>query len=299
LKLGDIKLAPERKPPTAAEQRRAVFEAKGTPLERFEGAQRDARLSHQRVLVIFAAPNDAAAEQLFALSRDRDELREMLDDFRTLWVSTEGGRLPAAQALAKKLKLELRAGAAPVLVIADERGEKLAVQDTAGLRKDGKLDGAALRQFLQREAPERLDAEKLLADALARAKKENKRVLVQETATWCGPCWRLSRFLDANRELWEKDYLWIKLDHRWDHAIDVAKRLRKGIAQGGIPWTAILDADGKILATSNAKDGQNVGFPSDAAAITHFETMLRTTALRLTPPEIARLAEALKVANAP
>jgi hypothetical protein len=104
--------------------------------------------------------------------------------------------------------------------------------------------------------------------------------------------------LDTTREVWEKDYLWLKLDQRWEHAAEVAKRLRRGVA-GGIPWTAVLDADGNVLATSNAPDGQNVGFPSDAAAIAHFAAMLRGTAIRLTASEIARLAEQLKGANAP
>ena len=115
-------------------------------------------------------------------------------------------------------------------------------------------------------------------------------------ATWCGPCWRLSRFLDANRDIWEKDFLWIKLDRRWKHADSVADRLRQK-ARGGIPWTAILDAEGKVLATSNDKEGQNVGFPSDAAAISHFSSMLSTRALRLAPAEIERLARALRNLN--
>jgi hypothetical protein len=298
IKLGDLRLMAKRRPPTPGEQRRALFEAKGTSLQRFATALRDVRLSHQHVLLIFAAPNDAATEQLFTLTRDRDTLSETLDNFRTLWISTTGERLPAAQALAKKLNFDIRGGVAPVLIVANELGKALAVRDTAGLQEDGKLHGTAVRQFLEQMAPERLDAERLLAAALARAKQENKRILVQETATWCGPCWRLSRFLEANRALWEKDYLWIKLDHRWDHATEIAKRLRKGAA-GGIPWTAILDADGNVLATSNARDGQNIGFPSDAAAITHFADMLRNTALRLTALEIAQLAEQLKIANTP
>ena len=165
--------------------------------------------------------------------------------------------------------------------------------------KDGTLDGTGVRRFLEGVAPPHLDARKLLAEALARARQENKRVLVQETATWCGPCWRLSRFLDQHRGVWERDYIWLKLDQRWTHAAEVGRELRRGTAGGGIPWTAILDADGKVLVTSNAKDGQNIGFPSDAAAVTHFAAMLRGTALRLTDADIKRLTDALRPANAP
>jgi hypothetical protein len=296
--LGDLKVMPERKPLTAAEMRRAAFDVKGTPAERFEKAQRDARLSNQHLLVIFASPDEKRAMQLYAAARDREELRSTLDDYRTLWIPTDRDRLAPAQELAKKLRVDVGADTAPLMIAVNKDGEPIGVQDTATLLKNGKLDHGEVKQFLAGLAPERLDAEKLLADALARAALEKKRVLVQETATWCGPCWRLSRFLDANRALWEKDYVWIKLDHRWTGAADVAKRLRKG-AEGGIPWTAILDADGKVLATSNDKQGQNIGFPSDAAAIVHFGDMLRTTATRLTPAEITRFTEALKAANVP
>ncbi len=64
-----------------------------------------------------------------------------------------------------------------------------------------------------------------------------------------------------------------------------------------VPWTVNLDADGKVLATGNAKDGRNIGFPSEPDSIAHFVTMLRTTAIRLTPQEIGALAEALKTAE--
>ena len=192
VKLGDLKLLPERKPKTDAEIRLAAFAVKGTPSERFEAARRDAALSRQRVLVIFASPKELATEKLFAMLRDRDELRDALDDFRTLWIATDVARLPAAQALAAKLRCKPGAliEAAPMLVIADTRGEPLATS----FEKGGKLDAHTVRQFLEGAAWQSfLNADTLLADALAQAKKENKRVLVQETATWCRPCWMLSR----------------------------------------------------------------------------------------------------------
>ncbi len=113
------------------------------------------------------------------------------------------------------------------------------------------------------------------------------------------PCWALSHCLDKHRDIWEKDYVWVKLDHRWTGAFEIAKRLR-GDAKGGIPWTAILDESGKVLITSNDKLGANIGFPGDdAASINHFTAMLRATAQRLTEAEITRLADALKAAKEP
>ncbi|MCR9235015.1 MAG: thioredoxin, partial [bacterium] len=130
---------------------------------------------------------------------------------------------------------------------------------------------------------------------LKQAKEQNKRVIVQETATWCGPCRLLSLYLDRERKIWERDYIWIKLDHRWTGSSEIMKKIRAG-AQGGIPWWAILDADGKILATCNndEEDGQNIGFPSSTSGREHYQKMLEKTAIRLNSMEINELVEALK-----
>ena len=163
--------------------------------------------------------------------------------------------------------------------------------------KDKEINMEALAAFVKRHAPPALDARKLLDDALAQAKRENKRVLVQETAVWCGPCDRLARFLDQNRALWEKDYIWVPMNIRWSGEAEIMKRLR-GEAEGGLPWLAILDADGKVLVTSNKPDdGSNIGYPSDDDSVKHFTHMLKTTAQRMTANDLSGLKSALETAN--
>jgi len=54
----------------------------------------------------------------------------------------------------------------------------------------------------------------------------------------------------------------------------------------------IVDADAKSLITSDGPRG-NIGYPSDAAGIAHFERMLRTTARRLTDTQMRSLINAL------
>ncbi|HBL43459.1 MAG TPA: hypothetical protein DDZ90_08720, partial [Planctomycetaceae bacterium] len=68
----------------------------------------------------------------------------------------------------------------------------------------------------------------------------------------------------------------------------------RGGAQGGIPWWAILDKDGKVLVTSNDEEGENIGFPSSSSGRVHFRNMLEKTAIRLTPMDVNELVEALK-----
>jgi hypothetical protein len=285
--LGNLTLASRYRPPTLEERITTAFQSKQSPRERFTAAVRDARLSRQHVLLVFAAPDSAGAKQFFRLRFEDDEVRDALDPYRIVPIPLGEKALPAAQELAKHLNVNLEKRALPLLVVYDTEEVQIALAEA------GRSDRATLMRFLKSHPPKTLDARKLLADALAQAKKEKKRVLVQETATWCPPCWALSRFLDRHRDLWSKDYLWVKIDHRWTHAGEVMKEIRKG-AQGGIPWTAILGADGKVLVTSNDPEGNNIGFPSTQPGIEHFAAMLRKTSIRLTEGEIAKLLKALQ-----
>jgi hypothetical protein len=155
------------------------------------------------------------------------------------------------------------------------------------------MDSNTLTAFLTEHLPPVPDAHTRLADALAQAKRENKRVLVEQGGPGCGWCHVLARYLDRHRSLIEKDYVWIMIDPRFAHGEAVIKRLRPK-AEGGVPWLAILDSDGRPLITSDGPT-RNLGYPGDVKDRPHFEKMLRTTAQRLSDAEInILLADALK-----
>ena len=75
------------------------------------------------------------------------------------------------------------------------------------------------------------------------------------------------------------------LDYRFAGASEIFQRLK---AATSTPWIAVLDSDGKILATSDGPDG-NVGFEK-----TQWEKMLRATAAKLREEEIKALLEKVK-----
>ena len=66
----------------------------------------------------------------------------------------------------------------PVLAVLDARGKRLARLDARG------LDEAGLTKFLKANAVPQKDAEQTLANALAEAKRANKRVMVHLGAPW-------------------------------------------------------------------------------------------------------------------
>ncbi len=281
------------KPPTLQERIAKEFHRDEDAGTRFKNVLRDIRLSRQYALVVFADPGAASTEQLFKLRYDDKQIKSALDAFRTLAVPTAGPKAAEAMALAKSIGIELEGRAQPVLCIVDAEGKQLAVNDASDLAIDDTIDANNVLNLLNAHVLTPLDAKELLAEGLALAKKQGKKVLVQESATWCGPCWMLSRFLDKHHTTWEADYVWVKMDHRWTSCREVMDPLRNG-AEGGIPWWAILDAEGNVLVTSNDEKGENIGYPSNAAGIAHFEHMLKTTAVHMSADDIAALGAELK-----
>lgn len=122
------------------------------------------------------------------------------------------------------------------------------------------LPGAAIAQ---QEAPakkqaatkkadiydESANAREQIAEALASAKKENRRVLIQWGANWCSWCHLLHDTMkkDAGlrrKLLYEYDVVLIDIGKR-DKNLDLVEKYGADIR--GVPYLTILDADGKVL----------------------------------------------------
>lgn len=101
------------------------------------------------------------------------------------------------------------------------------------------------------------------------------------------------RSLTSHFRQLEQGYIFVKLDHRWPHAQEIAQTFQKEC--GGIPWCAILDADQNVLATSDGPDG-NIGFPAkdEPQGIEHFLKMLRDSRIRLSDADLDGLRASLE-----
>ena len=294
--LGDVRKPTEWKPPTLTDQINEAFDIKGTrgtPTERFELAKRRAALSYQRVMIIFGTPKHEASKQFMQLRYEDNDVSTALNPFRIVAINSEGEKLAAAQTLAQLFGVTLsEPDAACSIHVIEPDGTLIASADEQAVSEEGRISKRKLTTLLAAHTLAPLNAEVVLRDALAQAKKENKRVFLQETATWCGPCWLLSEYLDKHRTIWEKDFIWVKMDQRWEHCDTVMEPIR-GQAQGGIPWIAILDSDGKTLSTSNTAQGENIGYPSDDTGRKHFRSMLEKTTIRLVTKDINLLMAGL------
>ncbi|HET6163107.1 MAG TPA: thioredoxin family protein [Planctomycetota bacterium] len=108
-----------------------------------------------------------------------------------------------------------------------------------------KGDGAKSKSVYDEKA----DAHADVKAALAVAKRENKRVLIQWGANWCGWCLKLHGLLASDPELAKKvlyEYEVVHVDiGQFDKNMDLAKEL--GADFRGVPYLTILDATGDAL----------------------------------------------------
>ncbi|GMW01722.1 MAG: hypothetical protein AMXMBFR84_28590 [Candidatus Hydrogenedentota bacterium] len=170
----------------------------------------------------------------------------------------------------------------PYLTVLSPDNKVLVNQETGSLEIGPKHDPAKVLAFLNQWKPAKADAQARLEAALAQAKKDDKKVLLHLGSPSCGWCRKLEAFLAKPdvEALVSKDYIPLKIDlATMDNAQAVAAKYRK--VEGGIPWMAILDADGKTIVTSDGPQG-NTGYPVAPEEVAYFKTMIEKTARHMT-----------------
>ena len=99
---------------------------------------------------------------------------------------------------------------------------------------------------------EAADSAKQIADAQTTAKKENKNVLLQFGANWCGWCHKLHKLCESDqaiREELKSGYVVTLIDVNKGHNKNLVEKYEA--ERMGLPFIVILDANGKHLTTKN------------------------------------------------
>jgi len=144
------------------------------------------------------------------------------------------------------------------------------------------------------------EAERVLAEGLSRAKRESKRVFFHASGQECPPCRFLNRFLADNHQLFETDFVDVKVDledrdfQEVKNGLALLLRLRN-FEYDGVPWIAILEPDGRIVATSDRPSGRNAGFSASPEGVRDFLAMLRKGVKRTTPEQLAKIEFELRL----
>lgn len=254
------------------------FKQRGPFSKRLATAQEDARRNHQRVLLIFGDPDTESSQRFFEL-REKDWGKQLYEYQQLPIGKTDAVAVEAF----RKSYPKLTDLGWPAIVVIDESGEALGSLSLTLSADALALEATKAREFLDRYAFEKPDAERLLADALALAKREDKKVFLQQTGIHCAPCQRLSRFMEEHADVLDRSFVYLTIDAaRSLRGPDVIKRLRTD-GSIGIPWIGILNADGNVVATQ-------LGFPSTKSnEIEDFVTFLSSNAPRLTAEQLAQM----------
>jgi thiol:disulfide interchange protein len=107
-----------------------------------------------------------------------------------------------------------------------------------------------------------------IAAALARARREHKRVLLDFGGNWCGDCQVLDIYYhqSPNAELLAKNFILVHVNiGHMDKNVDVAKKYNVPITKG-VPALAVIDANGNLLSAEREKEFEH----SSPEAITAF-----------------------------
>jgi len=131
-------------------------------------------------------------------------------------------------------------------------------------------------------------ADKVLADAKAKAHAENKNVMLVFQSSWCPPCHQFEKFVSDPRihRIVDQHFTLATIAVGEEMAGDARKNnpgsedlLIKlgGVHSGstGVPFIFIIDPQGTIVATSERpvagqKTGENIGYPTEPEEIDWF-----------------------------
>lgn len=153
---------------------------------------------------------------------------------------------------------------------------------TGSLVADESKPAAATSKSAVNKQPEKIydttaDGKKQIADALKKAKAENKRVLLKFGANWCGWCHRLSKCFKENEEIADvlkANYVLVLIDvdviDEVKHNADVLERYGNP-NRFGLPALVILDSDGKQLTTKNTEELEEGDHHDPAKVLTFLE----------------------------
>lgn len=274
----------------AATDRKPIYPEDGNGMARVERAMTEAERNHKRVLLVTGGNWCGWCHLLHEVLAENDTLRPLLhENYVVVMIESQADKTVLG-------KWEIQPQGVPYLTVLDPAGNKLTDQETGALEEGPKHDPKKVEAFLEQWSPEPANAKDVLDGAISRAKAENKKVFVRVGAPWCGWCRRMDAYITEPEiaAILEKDFIVTKIDaERMPGAEAVVGSLRPA-QSGGIPWFAILNSDGEIVATSDAPDSGNIGFPQEPTVeVPYFKTILEQTKTNMTDEDVDRLVDRL------
>ncbi len=96
---------------------------------------------------------------------------------------------------------------------------------------------------------ETADAKREIQDALTKATKEHKRVILDFGGNWCGDCHALDDYFhkEPNASLLKANFILVDINiGRWNKNLDLAKKYEVPLTKG-VPALAVIDGSGHLV----------------------------------------------------
>jgi thioredoxin family protein len=257
--------------------------------DRYEKTLRDCRLSNFHAMVILFRPSDDTKQFVDANLLDYDKTKEVSTFMQLTEKVGDESASPDIAEFGHSKNWPIPDKEKVFACAMDPTGKELGRIELDSKAPEGPKLAA---QFIRKYAPKPVDARKKWDKAFAIAKQTNRKVWIRISQRYCGPCFRMARWLDDQKEILEQDYVLLKIDDVRDlHGHEVAKRLTGG-ENFGVPFHAIFDPDAKMLINSEAPIG-NIGHPSGFEGKKHLRKMLTETRSKLTGEQIDDIVASL------
>lgn len=280
-------------------QRKDIYDESADARKVINEALVKARKENRRVLIQWGANWCGWCHLLHeTFEKDKDVRKKLLYEYDLVLIDV--GRFDKNLDIAEEYKADLKGNGLPFLTILNADGQVIANQETGSLESkiEGKTehDPISVLNFLSENQAPYLDAESLLATAINQARKQNKKVFVHFGAPWCFWCHRFEDWMaDVEvTKIFAKDFVSIKIDvDRTLQGKVLHERLTKG-KEGGIPWFAVLDSQGKTIADSYRMNGKNLGYPFTDQEIEVFTKLIKEVSKKIDAKDLGKLAKSLK-----
>lgn len=254
--------------------------------ERIATAVENGRLTGLRTLVILEGDDSKLVKHVAARLQSGDETDAV---YRYLPVAaTAQQQREGAEALAARKWPRPEAG--EIVMVATDDGSEAAAMVRLKC-SDIKLPVEQGVQFIERHMPPTRDGRKRLEEAKGEARRSNRSLWVITGGPRCGPCFRLTRWINRHHDLLEKDLVIVELTAKIDLQADEINDELGGSAHG-IPFHAMMSPEGEVIVSSKGPLG-NIGMPGSIEGIRHFRTMLEAVRQRMTPVELGALVDSL------